>query len=226
LDDAVASARSKSDSPKGLLRIAAPLPFARLMLVPLIPEFFARFPDITVELCLSDKHVDLVSEGIDLAIRASELEDSSLVARSLFDNEMMLVASPSYLDKYGIPATPEDLKQHTCIVYSQLKSNDIWHFTKIGENQVVSVSGNLASNSGEANLHASLEGLGITELPVWMVKTHLCSGELVRVLTEYQADSLPLNAIYPHSRYVPLKITSFIDFLKEKFSGHPLLSAD
>ena len=216
LDEADAAVRSETASPKGTLKIAAPIAIARILLPPLIKPFIEQYPEIKIDLAASDSHVDLVAEGIDLAIRAKNLEDSSLVARFLFDNIMLLVATPSYLKQRGRPIFSDDLKQHNCIVYSLLSSINLWHFTKQGEKFSVAVKGNFQSSNGETNLEVALTGLGIVQLPLWIVDEHLKSGRLIHVLSDYTTPSIPLNAIYPKNNYVPLKVRCFIDFFKKR----------
>jgi len=224
LDEADAAVRSETASPKGTLKVAAPIAIARLILAPLMKSFIAKYPEIKVDIAASDAHVDLIAQGIDIAIRAKKLEDSSLIARHLLDNPMLLVAAPEYLKNYGTPSTPEELQHHNCIVYSLLSSINVWHFTKDGKEISVPVKGSFQSNNGDTNLEVALSGLGITQLPIWMVDSYLRSGQLVQILTDYKGMSIPLNAIYPQNRYVPLKVRCFIDFLKEAFTKKDLLS--
>ncbi|EGR2607968.1 LysR family transcriptional regulator [Vibrio alginolyticus] len=219
IDEVEASVRSQVSSPKGLLRIAAAAPLSRLLLAPLLAEFLYAYPDIEVDMVIDERHIDLVSEGIDVAIRAKKLEDSSLIARPLFNNPLLLVASPSYLKKYGAPTQPIELKTHNCIVYTFNRSLNNWHFMDHDQDISVPVRGAFRSNSGETNLEMALAGLGITQLPIWMVDKHLESGELVRVLKEFPSDSVPINAIYPHSRHVPLKVRCFVSFIQERIHG-------
>jgi len=213
IDEVEARARSQISSPQGILRVTAPVPFGRLVLAPLVGEFLLKYPDIQLEISLIERQVDLVGEGIDIAIRASKLEDSSLSARHLFDNLMLLVASHEYIARRGMPEVPDDLRLHNCIGYS-LFSTPNWHFRRESKEFSVPISGSCRSDSGDANLALALAGVGITQLPIWMVKEHLDNGRLVLLLSEYQADHIPFNAVYPQSRYVPLKVRYFIDFLK------------
>jgi DNA-binding transcriptional LysR family regulator len=224
LDEADAAVRSETASPKGTLKIAAPVALARLVLAPLIKPFTEQYPEITIDLAASDAQVDLIAQGIDVAIRVKKLEDSSLVARHLFDNPMLVVASPDYLALSGIPQTPDDLKHHNCIVYSLFRSVNIWHFSKDKENFSVPVKGNFRSSNGDTNLEVALTGLGIIQLPVWMLAEYLKSGRLTQILTDYNAGSIPLNAIYPQNRYVPLKVRCFVDFLKQELANNQVFS--
>ena len=222
LDEAEARARSEVASPQGVIRIAAPVAFGRLVIAPLIAEFFALYPEIKVDLSLSDRHVDLISEGIDVAIRARKLEDSSLVARPLFDNPMLLLASPDYLDLHGEPREPADLKRHNCLVFSMLKTINVWHFSREGKEFSVPVSGNFQSDNGDVLLEVALAGIGLVQLPMWMVHEHFQSGRLKQVMPDYSGQTLPFNAIYPQNRYVPLKVRCFVDFMKQKLSENAM----
>jgi len=230
LDEADAAVRSEAASPKGTLKIAAPIALARLVLAPLVKAFIEQYPEIKIDLAASDAQVDLIAQGIDIAIRAKKLEDSSLVARHLFDNPMLLVASPDYLQQRGIPNAPEELKHHNCIVYSLLSSINIWRFSKKakeGEKDKeysVPVTGNFQSSNGDTNLEVALTGLGIVQLPIWMIDEHIKSGRLTQVLTDYKAVSIPLNAIYPQNRYVPLKVRCFVDFLKKQLANNDIFT--
>ncbi|SDJ17022.1 DNA-binding transcriptional regulator, LysR family [Ferrimonas sediminum] len=219
LDEAESMARSQMALPQGIIRITAPVVFGHQVIAPVMGEFLALYPEIKVDLALSDKHVDLVSEGIDVAIRAKQLEDSSLVARHLFDNPMLLVAAPEYLQQQGEPREPEELKRHNCLIYSMLKKVNIWHFTQGEKTTSVQVRGNFQCDNGDAILHVALAGSGLAVLPLWMVDEHLISGRLQRVMPDFTPKPLPFNAIYPQNRYVPLKVRCFIDFLKQKLSG-------
>ena len=220
LDEIEARVRSQVAKPQGRLRVSAPIAFGRLVIAPIIGEFLAMYPDIKVDMLLGDRHVDLVAEGVDLAIRARQLEDSSLVARHLFDNPMLLVASPEFLELHGAPREPIDLKRHNCIVYSLFRSINSWHFSRDGKEFTVPVSGSFQSDNGDTNLEVALAGVGIIQLPIWMVGEHLQSGRLIQLLPDYQTDKIPLNALYPQSRYVPLKVRSFVEFMKEKLADN------
>lgn len=222
LDEVETRIRSQVATPKGTLRVTAPVAFGRIVIAPIIGEFLEMYPDIKVDMSLGDRHVDLIAEGVDVAIRARQLEDSSLIARHLFENPLLLVASPKYLAQHGEPREPADLKRHSCIVYSLLRSGTNWHFEQKGKEISVPVSGRFQSDNGDTNLEVALAGLGIAELPIWMVAEHLQANRLKQVLSDYQADTVPFNAIYPQNRYVPLKVRCFVDFLKEKLADKTL----
>ncbi|WP_025821880.1 LysR family transcriptional regulator [Shewanella marina] len=216
IDEAEANVRSHIASPQGVIKISAPVTFGNKFIAPILAEFLQRYPDIKVNLALSDAHVDIIADGIDVAIRARELEDSSLVARHLFDNPNVLIASADYLAKFGEPKQPQQLKLHNCIIYSMSANNNIWHFSFNGEKQTVVISGNCQSDSCDVILQLILDGVGIGLLPIWMVSEQLQSGRLIQLMPDYESKPLPFHAIYPKHRYVPLKIRCFVDYLKEK----------
>jgi DNA-binding transcriptional LysR family regulator len=219
IDEVEADIRAQVTTPKGLLRVAAPAPLARLLLAPLMGDFLCEYPDIEINLSIEERVIDLVADGIDIAVRAKKLEDSSLIARPLFNNPLMIVASPSYLEKHGTPIHPKDLKTHSCIVYNFNKSLNNWHFQDNGDWLSIPVKGVVRSNSGETNLELALAGLGITQLPIWMMDSYLKSGQLTQVLKHYPSDSIPINLVYPHSRHIPLKVRCFVDFIQERLRG-------
>lgn len=221
LDEAEAIARSQMAIPQGVVRISVPVVFGRMIIGPIMAEFLSLYPEVKVDLALNDKHVDLISDGVDVAIRARQLEDSSLVARHLFDNPMLLIAAPEYLARQDEPLEPMDLKQHNCLVYSMLKTINIWHFNHGDNNISVPVSGNFQSDNGDVLMELALAGTGLTQLPVWMVDEHLKSGRLKKVLPNYVSKPLPFNAIYPQNRYVPLQVRCFVDFIKQKIFENP-----
>lgn len=224
LDEVESRIRAQIVAPKGTLRVTAPYPFARQILAPMAREFLQRYPEIQLDFVISDRLSDLIGEGIDVAIRARQLEDSSLIVRHLFDNPMLLVASPEYLAQHGAPESPEELAHHNCLVYATDKAVQTWHFQKGETTYAVPVKGRFRSDSGEMNLELVLAGEGITQLPIWMLKPHLDNGQLVQLLQDCQTENIPFNALYPQSRHVPLKVRCFIDFLKEKLASDPLFS--
>lgn len=222
LDEAEAQVRSQIALPSGVLRVAAPVVFGRQFMAPILVEFLNAYPEIKVDLMLNDKHIDLIADGVDVAIRAKQLEDSTLVARHLFNNPLVVVASPEYLQKNTKPQNPDELKNHNCIVYSMLKSINIWHFEQGNNNISVPVTGSFRCDNGDVILQLVLDGAGIAQLPVWMVDEHIRSGKLAMVLEGYISKPLPFNAIYPQNRYVPLKVRCFIEYLKQKLAENPL----
>ncbi|XOV80967.1 MAG: LysR substrate-binding domain-containing protein [Aestuariibacter sp.] len=217
LDEMEYNMRSETATPKGLLRIATSTYFSRMVLAPLIAKFIKDCPGIEVDMLLSERHVDLISEGIDVAIRARKLEDSSLIAIPLSDNPMIVVASPDYLSANGEPKTPKDLRQHNCISYKQKDNSNQWIFSNSKEDTSVLVSGSFRSDSCETNLVMALANIGITQLPLWAIQNELNEGRLVQVLKSYSSNCLPLNLIYAQNSYIPSRVRCFIDFLKGEF---------
>ena len=223
LEEADADARSLTASPKGILRISAPVIFGNIFIDPYVPEFLSIYPEIKIDLQLSDKFVDLISEGIDVAIRAKQLENSALIARPLLDNPRIVVATPGYLTAHGTPKHPHELDEHNCLLYSLESTPNIWNFNRSGKRLSVQVRGNFQSDNADSLIEALLNDVGIAILPIWLAVPHLNEGKLVHILTEFEPPAFPINAIYPQSRYVPLKVRCFVGFLKKKLDGHELL---
>lgn len=224
LDEAESNARSQMERPTGQLRISAPVVFGRQFIGPILAEFLKAYPELNVDLHLSDKHVDLIAERIDIAIRAKKLEDSTLVARHLFDNPMVLVAAPSYLETNAAIITPEQLTSHNCILYSMQKSINVWYFNQNDQRLSIPVSGNCRCDNGDVILQLAIDGSGIAQLPIWMVREYIDSGQLAIVLSDFEVKPLPFNAVYPQNRYVPLKVRRFVEFIKTKIEQSELYS--
>ena len=210
-------------APRGTLRVNAPMSFGHLHLAPAIPAFLDRYPEVAIDLTLNDRFVDLVDEGFDLAIRVARLNDSSLVARKLAPERVVVCAAPSYVARRGAPQAPADLTAHDCIVYAQPSPQDQWSFVdREGRRSAVAVRGRLQANNGDAIRAALLAGAGVGRLPTFLVGADICEGRLVRLLPEY--DSVfegGVYAIYPHSRHLSPKVRAFVDFLVESFGPQP-----
>ena len=219
IDAASASVGAGNSSPRGTLRIAAPASFGRMHLLPTLNGFFTQYPELNIDLKLSDTIIDLVEGGFDIAIRNSPLKDSSLIARKLAPDNRILTASPDYLAKYGEPKNPQALKDHHCIALMGL---DTWHFKQGNDATHVKVKGKLRVDNGEAVRDACINGLGVTINSKWSAYQHLKNGSLIQVLKEYPliSDSA-IWAVYPSSRLLAPKVRAFIDYLAEQFSGQP-----
>ncbi|MDH3326380.1 MAG: LysR family transcriptional regulator [Gammaproteobacteria bacterium] len=210
-------------TPKGLLRINAAIPFGERNIVPLIPEFLNKYPKLKVELILEDRSIDLIEERVDLSIRIGRLEDSSLVARKLKENNFVVCGSQTYFQNKGTPTTPDELKQHNCIVNKNIFNSNSWHFKKGNSSLTVPVTGNFQANTGGALFNAILSNLGIAVLPTWYVGEEIAKGNLQVVLKNYEV-TLPamtgsaIYALYPAGQYLPPKTRVFIDYLVEKFN--------
>lgn len=206
--------------PAGRLRVTCPLAYGMLHVVPAVAEFLARWPKLTVELDMSDRRVDLLEEGVDLAIRVGALAPSSLVARKLAEYPLVLCASPAYLARHGRPQAPHDLAAHNCILYTLRDTPREWHFIAPGGSPLkVEVRGNLDVNHGEAQVAAALAGLGVIHIPGFYVAEHIESGRLEHLLPEYDTVTVPAHALYPARRFLPLKVRAFVDFLAQRIAA-------
>lgn len=217
MDEIVAGSRK---APRGLVRVNATLGFGRTTIAPLVSAFAARYPDVEVQLDVTDRPVDLVEAGYDLAIRFGELPDRRINARRIMTNRRFLCASPRYLDAHGTPETLADLARHRCIVHRQ---NDdaygIWRFTRDGETEIVKVHGALASNDGDIVLGWALDGHGILIRSEWDLAKYLESSRLRRVLPDYALPGADLFVYYPSKRNLPVRVRAFINFLVERLAN-------
>lgn len=219
VEAARASVGAGSALPIGTLRVAAPASFGRMHILPALTNFLAQYPELQVDLKLSDTIVDLVEGGFDIAIRNSQLKDSSLIARKLAADNRILCASPAYLEKHGEPASPEQLHSHQCITLMGL---DGWAFkTPKGKIQI-KAKGNFRTDNGEAVRDACVNGLGITINSLWSVNKHLQNGELVQILEDFPLVSeTAIWAVYPSSRLLAPKVRAFIDYFADYFGETP-----
>ncbi len=212
------AAVAQATMPRGGVRLAAPMSFGILHIAPLLPEFLASYPDVSIDLQLSDAMVDLIGEGFDAAIRIAALPDSSLVARRLCEMPAYLVGSPTYLKKHGGPKHPLDLAQHRCIGYSHTRASETWRFTRSGKSATVRPSGPLRINNGDAMLPALIAGTGLGVLPEFMLREALAAGRLQRLLPDW---SLPSGAAYwitPPGGPRPKRVEVLADFFVEKLA--------
>ena len=205
--------------PQGKLRIHAPMSFGHLHVSPLIPEFLARYPKISVDLILDDKSANLVAEGIDVAIQSGSLPDSSLLARKLAPGNSVVCASPAYIQKYGQPHHPTDLKQHNCLLFSYSNNASQWSFTNGKENYQVEVSGNYQVNNSEALKQALLKGCGVARLPTFIAGEDIKAGKLVNLFPSYKMPHKDIHALYVARQYLPEKVRVFLDFTIEYFGA-------
>ncbi|WP_248281455.1 LysR family transcriptional regulator [Aromatoleum petrolei] len=206
----------------GLLRVAAPVAFGRLHIVPRLPAFYARHPRLKVNLQLDDGFTDLVAAGIDVAFRVGELKDSRLIARRIGTAHRATLASPAYLERHGEPRHPDELRKHNCLIYTGLATLDEWSYVDAdGLPRVVRVDGNFQSNSSEAIRQAVCEGLGISYSPLWTFGDDLRAGRVKAILTRFRPPSLPLNVVFQPARRPSLKVNSFVNYFSEAFSRDP-----
>ncbi len=224
--DAEAALSELSGGARGTLRLGAPMSFGVRYLAPAVADFMARHPSLAVEMVCSDRKVDIVEEGYDVAVRIGQLEDSSLVARRLGPVKAYASASPDYLAAWGTPATPDDLKEHRCLRYSLL-SSPFWTFRKGDESRPIRTDGPLIANNGDILVQAAVRGLGIIVNPDFIVADQLRSGELVPILEDWEIDGpRAVWAMYPHRRHLSAKVRLLVDFLVERFSPEPPWSCD
>jgi len=209
--------------PQGMLRISAPESLAISLLPEALLEFQQRFPKVELDIRISGRFVDLVEEGIDVALRVGELEDSSMIARRLMDCRFYVCASPDYWKRHGMPEHPNDLRNHNCLIYSQSPRADAWVFNdKNGEDLGVKVKGNLRSDAGKLLLSAASNGQGVFIGPTYMVAEAMQEAQLKPVLEDYYRPSTGLYAIYPHSKLVSSKVRAFVDYLIESWGDKTL----
>jgi len=224
-DAAAATGAGVSAEPRGVLRVNAPVVFAQLYLVEPLAEYLARHPRVRVELLLADRMVDLVAEGIDVAIRISaRLRDSSLVGRKLAEDRTLVCASPAYLARRGTPLTPGELIHHDCLRYSLLESADEWRFrdsTLEARSFSVPVEARFQTQSGSLLREAALAGMGLTVLPSFMVARDLAQGALVQVLAPYSFIRIAIQALYAPTRTLPGNVRAFVDLLSQRFRVPP-----
>ena len=219
IETAQAAVGSGAQTPQGTLRVTAPASFGRMHIVPAIPEFLEQYPKLNIDFRFSDSILDVVEGGFDVAIRDAELKDSNLHAKKLADDKRIIVAAKSYIDKYGAPETPSDLKNHKIV---NLTGLEVWDFR--GAHGVTSVKtpNYLRMDNGEAVRDACIQGCGITLTATWCSSPYLEKGELVQILQNYPlATDCALWAVYPSNRLLAPKVRAFIDFLAERFDGTP-----
>lgn len=211
LDQLIAS---RQDSPRGRLKVNAPLGFGRSYIAPAIAEFAQKYPDVTLQLQLTDSPADFVRDAFDVAIRFGDQPDTRLIARKIAPNRRLVCASPGYLKTHGVPTTPHDLARHQCIVLRQNEdAYSLWRFTKGRRSETVKVRGALSSNDGEVTLTWGLAGLGILQRAEWDLARYLRSGRLVRVLEDYALPRADIYAVFPERHHLSAKVRIFVDFL-------------
>lgn len=216
MEDQVASSRA---TPKGLLRVNATLGFGRTTIAPLISRFARRYPDVEVQLQLTDRPINLVEEAFDLGIRFGALPDSRLSARRIMVNRRFLCASPAYLKKSGSPLLPADLSRHNCIIHRQNEdAHGVWRLTRGRKTETVKVNGTLSSNDGDVALGWALDGHGILPRSEWDLAKYLDSGRLQIVLPDFKLAAADLHVFFPTRRNLPAKIRALVDFLADSFA--------
>ena len=222
IEEAESAVAQFQSEPRGRLRVSAPMSFGILHLGAAMTEFARAHPGITLDVRLDDRFVNLVEEGIDVAVRIGALTDSSLVARKLSISRSVVCASPGYLAEHGRPETPGDLASHGCLLYSYLSTANVWRFTAPDGREIpVAVAGPLRINNGIVLGEAAAAGRGILLAPTFYVAPMLRDGRLERILPNYRLPELGIHAVYPQRGHVPPKVRAFVDFLARRFGKKP-----
>jgi DNA-binding transcriptional LysR family regulator len=228
LENANLEVSEAAGPPRGLLRVSLPVTFARLHIAPAIPAFARLYPEIRLDLTLSDDVVDLVRERLDLAIRLGSVETSSVVARKIAPHRRLVCASPKYCDQWGVPRSPADLASHNCLTFSYTRGHSLWRFSGRSQ-ESVRVSGSLRTNNSEVLREAAVGGMGLVLLPSWLVGADIEAERLRVVLPEWEVglggDGGAIYAVYQPNRRVSKTVRAFVDFLVERFGSPPYWDA-
>lgn len=208
-------------APRGLLRVNAPMSFGTIRLGPALAGFMKRYPELRIQLVLSDEQVDPVQEGLDVTLRIAELDSSSLIARRIMPIDRAICASPDYLKQYGTPKHPGELRSHALLAYGYLSTGNQWKLTGKDGEHWINPDWTLCVNNAEVLREAAQAARGIAVLPVFIAEPALKSGKLRTIMDDYKTPAISLYAIYPPTRHLAIKVRLFIDYLVETFSGEP-----
>ena len=220
LDDAEQFVAQSARAPRGTLKITCSHNFGTRHLAPAIAEFLLLHPDMKVDVSLSERIVDLVEEGVDLAVRIGQIGSQNLVAKKLGETELIACASPDYLKRHGTPKTPSELANHNCFLYTTTPAQAQWRFIDSkGREETLRINGNLSCNSGDMLMSAAVQGAGIVYEPNFILGPAIRAGRLVQILTDYTAPKADIWAVYPTRRHLSAKVRSFVDFLVLRFAG-------
>lgn len=222
LDDLDATISDQTAEPRGLVRISAPRNLGETTLAPAIFAFMVRNPLVSVDLRLEDRFVDLVEEGIDVALRITTMSDSSLIARRISDMKHVICAAPALIERHGLPVAGEDMRSRPCILDTNMPSHASWRFIEDGRPVSVHVAGPARVNSPVAAMQAALAGLGFALLPTYLADPHVAQGRLMRVLENRMPEGPSLMAVYPHRRHLAGKVRAMIDHLVTWFESNPV----
>ena len=220
LEDAEQVAHAGRARPRGTLRITCPVNFGLHHVSPLLGPFLRKHPDVRLDVSLSDRMVDIVDEGFDLAIRIGESRSTSVIARKLAESRLVTCASPAYLERHGTPVTPGQLGQHNCLIYEYLNPRNEWRFVdRAGTEYRIRVAGNVHTNNGDMHAAVAAQGLGICFEPDFIVAAHLEAGRLVAILPDYTPPAASIYAVYPSRRHLSAKVRAFVDFVAAAFAA-------
>ena len=220
IEEADNEAATQTTAPHGRVRVSAPMSFGILHIAPRLRQYMDAYPDVTIDLALNDRRVDLIEEGFDLTVRIGQLDDSSLISRRLSSSRVRACAAPEYLENHGTPSHPDQLKDHICLCYAHWSGNNSWQFTgPDGDVVSVPVNNRLWSNNGDALLNAAVSGLGIAFQPDFIAHDALRRGELVEILDGFTGPEVGIYVLYGRTAFMPLRVRTFIDFLVQSFAG-------
>jgi|SRR5579871_2841473 len=212
-----ASLLRETSEPMGRLSVSAPTLFGRQFVVPAVSEFLACHSKVEVSLILTDRYLDLVEDGIDVAVRTGRLDDSSLVAVKVGAYRRAVVGTPEYLRQAGVPRRPSDLSRFNCLVLTTQRAPEDWQFLAARGASSIEISGNWSTNDSDALLAAALASHGLARMPCWQARPHIRAGRLARVLREYQMPEIPVQVVYPSARLLTAKVRAFTDFLRKRW---------
>ena len=224
LAEAETDAADLHGSPRGTLRVGAPVAFGRLHIMPTLPTFLRRYPGLVLDLAMSDRFTDLVEDGVDVVVRIGKLSDMSLIARHVGRSARVPVAAPAYLAARGEPQTPNDLLQHDCLVYTLLATGNEWHFDGPSGMEVVRVQGPFRANNADAVRQAALAGLGIAVVPSWLIADDVAAGTLRSLMPNWTPTSVDVSVLYAPAPRVASKVRVFVDHIVDAFRANSLLS--
>lgn len=214
--------RSLNDEVKGSLKVSLRITAGTTIIAPNLPKLFAKYPDLSLDVILTDERRDIIAEGIDVAMWLGELSDSNLISRRISPTRRVVCASPSYLAKRGIPKAPKDLLEHNCLMFTAPYYGQTWGFTRDGNHEEYEVRGSVRSDNGLVLLGSAIEGVGVLVAHEWMMRSLIQQGKMVRILEEYTVTPRPadadLYAVFPSSRRLSRKVRAFVDFLVEIFA--------
>jgi DNA-binding transcriptional LysR family regulator len=219
IDEADAAVGSLQAEPRGILRVNAPMSFGTLHLGTAIADFMEKYPELKIQLVLSDELIDPVREGFDVTLRIADLSSSSLIARKILPAPRVICASPSYLQRRGTPQHPDELREHECLTYGHLATGHQWKLTGPDGDHWIQIPWTLCTNNAEVLRDAAVKGRGLALLPTFIAGDDLQTGALMTVLKEYKAPEISVYVIYSQTKHLSVKIRVFIDFLVERFGG-------
>jgi len=221
IDEAERVLKRAQIKPTGTLRIDVPVAFGRIKLVPLLRAFQDAYPDVRLRLTFTDRYIDLIEEGVDVAVRFGALQDSSLIARRLTTTQFNAAAAPAYLAKHGKPRTPEDLIKHNCLAFASRDTRQTrhWRFTVEGKEITVEPRGTMSFSDGAALCEAAIDGCGIAQLHNYYLDTAFTRGTLVPILPGFKPAADPISLVYPQTRHLTPNVRAFVDFMAARFKS-------